>query len=1671
MRKCMAGNRAVCQDCPLTNQLRGSEACAGLLTNQMRGMPLSEARNADQLVVGGGASSHSVVRRRKATMVDQCPGFWTYLGLTFALMTFISCQPVIGIDADIFPESGVIEVGTDLNITCVLRNETRADGEILTSNNFTWYKDQELIPSENYHTVNDTTSLLAIVNGSLEDTATYHCALPSDAGDVGEARSSFVQVGYYPQPAKSLTCFSHNSKDFQCEWEPVPTHIADETHVFQYYYRREYMECPELISPTKCFVAYEHHTGSSQEIRVRSSNALFPDGVYSSVRFNPDTETIPLPPRNLSLTSRSATVLHASWELPATWDPDFKFMLEYRLHWAVESDPQNWLGELRVPTGSSYDIHQLEPYTNYFVEVAGRHKYNFDQEWSDWTNPEQCRTEESAPVGVVQNVQTIDSNGTNDYERNVFISWESVEEGKANGLILGYFIKIIPHPLHCVEQQIFSDTLNDTQIIVEGLEKFCSYTVEIIAFNVIGPGPVKQKDIPDVTTNPLPPSVVTAETLSYQSVLVSWDEPKPAKGYINNYTVSWIQSRGQDTGQSRDVPASSLSFVIDGLEGYTLYSFKVSVTNKIGVSGWSTDVQAKTEEYVPEASPTNVTVEPIIDNPTGLQVNWIDVPEEVAHGHIRGHHLYYCHVAEDSLSDPSCQLKCLDKQERQTFLETVPKPVTLSGLDPFSHYLIWVSAYTNVGEGPTTGCPSTGRTSEGTPNEPVNVTIIGSNATSIGLTWSPPLEQNGIIRNYSILVKSNSTSDQQEFFSGGVQTFFVEGLYGYVHYSLQVRACTTKCGAPSDEVYQKTKIGVPQQPGSLMVQPLSHNKVQLSWEPPAHPNGPIDHYLVSYHHVEPSTPSPNVHRRSAPLITTTLANSINHWHKTTDLTIDMEVDCNQAPFLFQVLAVNVIDGPTLVGEAAEFELSECIALETTLSPLIWLILPGGAILLFSLLTSLYYVQSKLGKSWPDPVYTDMVKNKKDIQSFPRPKTAEGEDFDTIHTSCPSDLDVVVVAEEYPSQPYQCPIQRSLTDQLTDSLDIKGGGGKEAYSRTLSTDSGVPPSPQDHMDFSSSDDVFHADDYDGVIQDTYSFSNPKVIICQTGLGPKGGHFPRRSMSLSSCDGGLPAIEEDKHLNPILEKLPGKETAVIGEASGTTLKGWSDADEEEEATDYMRISMLSSPLKKPQVQVEDKSLPLSHNKLDGTAEAPMDCKIERVGSDSGYRSMASDSGYVRNDMAYMTFGVNKVTLETSFKSTPDDDYVPGPINYSVLAISQAGQQHDHSLEQSLTSDHVSEENLSYSKLGMASNNVGKGSDTLPLGGQLSSPPGDQKDIIGYVKLGENSTDDKHHNDAGTDVGLQSTWTDFTSPAPSSFLSDYVKGVDLHKVLQNTGELSKSSVLPEPPNSNLGGLSKDLPEITLEETKAKQKRRAVRSRTDSSSSSSGYGSDHKGQVSGYVVVSTLPEKQSDNYANLAFTSSESDTDSDDVATKSPKSTHLRDGHKLDSPSQSLGEDEESGECDKSFVEYIRNDSFGIGFVNDYPSHSKGNDNLGFTGCRTTPSSSSKGQHSCLPGHQSRSSKDIPGYVSHSAVLGEEAKGISTRAEGLSTAKTCDIYQIPNRESRKLESTGAELVDGDDEYVQFGGDSGYVLQVFDENRTKEEYMPMSPISKSQCGIQEDCL
>ena len=55
------------------------------------------------------------------------------------------------------------------------------------------------------------------------------------------------------------------------------------------------------------------------------------------------------------------------------------------------------------------------------------------------------------------------------------------------------------------------------------------------------------------------------------------------------------------------------------------------------------------------------------------------------------------------------RIEPIGKEEALNHPAPQPKPATLTGVKPFSQYLVWMSAYTDVGQGPRNGHPSLDR--------------------------------------------------------------------------------------------------------------------------------------------------------------------------------------------------------------------------------------------------------------------------------------------------------------------------------------------------------------------------------------------------------------------------------------------------------------------------------------------------------------------------------------------------------------------------------------------------------------------------------------------------------------------------------------------------------------------------------------------------------------------------------------------------------------------------------------------------------------------------------------------------------------------------------------------------------------------------------------------------
>lgn len=410
---------------------------------------------------------------------------------------------------------------------------------------------------------------------------------------------------------------------------------------------------------------------------------------------------------------------------------------------------------------------------------------------------------------------------------------------------------------------------------------------------------------------------------------------------------------------------------------------------------------------------------------------------------------------------------------------------------------------------------------------------------------------------------------------------------------------------------------------------------------------------------------------------------------------------------------------------------------------------------------------------------------------------------------------------------------------------------------------------------------------------------------------------------------------------------------------------------------------------------------------------------------------------------------------------------PMNLGLESIHQVGHQLPGSSKQILTSNYVSKKTLACSNFGRTSDRPGKesilsSSSYVASVEQPSSKPCVQSEGTGYVKLGEFSLGNKHPEDTRKGDKVESSWSDMTPSPPSSCLSDYVRREDLQKVLENKGKLSESSGSSDLSTCITGEMEKaeprDLPEIIFDRMKAETSiGRVATPGTASSSSSSGYGTDYQGQVSGYVLSSPPSIQKSDNNSIKTITLSESKPD-----VKSDRSVHIQ------------------GTCDCSIcvsgickgsdtVQYIRNDGFGNRCMNEHPCSKEANVGVGFP--------KSVIQSSGPQEYHREGCKINPGYVFHSELLRADTTGRSKTSIGRISPSMpnghskLNVYQIPDKTSQELnkDRNGLELAKGDDGYVPFSGDSGYVLRVMDGSRTKEEYVPMHPITKTM--MEEDCF
>ncbi|XP_039712619.1 neogenin isoform X7 [Pteropus medius] len=317
----------------------------------------------------------------------------------------------------------------------------------------------------------------------------------------------------------------------------------------------------------------------------------------------------------------------------------------------------------------------------------------------------------------------------------------------------------------------------EMQVTIQNLMPATVYIFRVMAQNKHGSGessaPLRVETQPEVQL-PGPAPNIRAYATSPTSITVTWETPLSGNGEIQNYKLYYME---KGTDREQDVDISSLSHTINGLKKYTEYSFRVVAYNKHGPGVSTQDVAVQTLSDVPSAAPQNLSVE--VRNSKSVMIHWQPPPPATQNGQITGYRIRYRKASRKS-------------DVTETFVNGEQLSQLIEGLDRGTEYNFRVAALTVNGTGPATDWLSA-ETFESDLDE-TRVPEVPSSlhvrplVTSIVVSWTPPENQNIVVRGYAIGYGIGSPHAQTIKVDYKQRYYTIDNLDPSSHYVITLKA-------------------------------------------------------------------------------------------------------------------------------------------------------------------------------------------------------------------------------------------------------------------------------------------------------------------------------------------------------------------------------------------------------------------------------------------------------------------------------------------------------------------------------------------------------------------------------------------------------------------------------------------------------------------------------------------------------------------------------------------------------------------------------------------------------------------------------------------------------------------------------------------------------------------
>ncbi|KAM4831272.1 neogenin isoform X4 [Urocitellus parryii] len=364
----------------------------------------------------------------------------------------------------------------------------------------------------------------------------------------------------------------------------------------------------------------------------------------------------------------------------------------------------------------------------------------------------------------------------------------------------------------------------EMQVTIQNLMPATVYVFRVVAQNKHGFGessaPLRVETQPEVQL-PGPAPNIRAYATSPTSITVTWETPLSGNGEIQNYKLYYME---KGTDKEQDVDISSHSYTLNGLKKYTEYSFRVVAYNKHGPGVSTQDVAVRTLSDVPSAAPQNLSLE--VRNSKSIMIHWQPPSPATQNGQITGYKIRYRKASRKS-------------DVTETLVTGTQLSQLIEGLDRGTEYNFRVAALTVNGTGPATDWLST-ETFESDLDE-TRVPEVPSSlhvrplVTSIVVSWTPPENQNIVVRGYAIGYGIGSPHAQTIKVDYKQRYYTIENLDPSSHYVITLKAFNNVGeGIPLYESAVTRPHTVPDPtpmmpPVGVQASILSHDTIRITW--------------------------------------------------------------------------------------------------------------------------------------------------------------------------------------------------------------------------------------------------------------------------------------------------------------------------------------------------------------------------------------------------------------------------------------------------------------------------------------------------------------------------------------------------------------------------------------------------------------------------------------------------------------------------------------------------------------------------------------------------------------------------------------------------------------------------------------------------------------------------